>query len=94
MQKKIATKKTATLSAKKTRLRLSPVKISNTSPKSANGKIILKEISKYPESHLTSFEKMGISQKGISKIDLQNLKEAIGVDYQQLANTLQYQDQF
>jgi|GEM_PF-3376334 len=62
MQKKIATKKPATPPAKKTRLQLSPAKISNAPTKRANGKIIIKEISKYPESHVTSFEKMGISQ--------------------------------
>lgn len=41
-----------------------------------------------PESRLTSFEKMDLSRKGISKNELVNLKSKSGLDYSKLAAAL------
>lgn len=50
--------------------------------------VILKEAAEKPESHLTSFEKIEIIKKGISKNDLERLKAKSGLDYDQLARAL------
>jgi putative toxin-antitoxin system antitoxin component (TIGR02293 family) len=39
-------------------------------------------------SHLTSFEKMGIIKTGVSKKELEHIKETAGLDYDQLAGVL------
>ncbi len=49
---------------------------------------VLKESADKPESQMTSFEKIGMIRKGISKKDLENLKEKAGLDYNQLSKVL------
>ena len=41
-----------------------------------------------PESHLTPFEKMDMAKGGISKRDLESLKEKAGLDYEKIAKAL------
>ena len=41
-----------------------------------------------PESHLTPLEKMGIAREGVSKKDLETLKEKTELDYDTLAKAL------
>jgi putative toxin-antitoxin system antitoxin component (TIGR02293 family) len=50
--------------------------------------LILNEAAKKPESQMTSFEKIGMIKEGISKTDLENLKEKADLDYNQLAKVL------
>ena len=50
--------------------------------------VILANATKKSESHLTSFEKMNIVREGISKKDLEQLKQKAGLDYDTLAKTL------
>ncbi len=49
---------------------------------------VLKESADKPESQMTSYEKIGMIRKGISKKDLENLKEKAGLDYNQLSKVL------
>ncbi len=49
---------------------------------------ILNEAAKKPESRMTSFEKINMIKKGISKTDLENLKDTAGFDYNQLSKVL------
>ncbi len=49
---------------------------------------VLKESADKPESQMTSFEKIGMIRRGISKKDLENLKEKAGLDYNQLSKVL------
>ncbi len=49
---------------------------------------ILANAAKKPESHMTAFEKMNIVRKGISKKDLELLKEKAELDYSMLAKAL------
>jgi putative toxin-antitoxin system antitoxin component (TIGR02293 family) len=49
---------------------------------------ILADATKKPERHLTSFEKMDILRDGISKKDLELLKNKAGLDYTMLAKAL------
>lgn len=49
---------------------------------------VLKESAYKPESQMTSFEKIGMIREGISKKDLENLKEKAGLDYNQLSKVL------
>lgn len=49
---------------------------------------VLKDAADKPESQMTSFEKIGMIRKGISKKDLENLKEKAGLDYNQLSKVL------
>jgi hypothetical protein len=53
-----------------------------------NNFVILHEASKKPESRMTSFEKIGLIREGISKKDLEHLKEKAELDYNQLAKVL------
>ena len=53
-----------------------------------NGAPILVGIVGRPENQLTSFEKMQISSEGISKKDLENLKDKSALNYDQLATLL------
>jgi len=50
--------------------------------------VILDNASKKPESRMTSFEKIDIIREGISKKDLENLKEKSDLDYNQLSKVL------
>jgi len=63
-----------------------------TDKKLANNKIndwvILHNATKKPESRMTSFEKINIIREGISKKDLENLKEKTDLDYNQLSKVL------
>lgn len=43
---------------------------------------------KYPEFRMTSFEKMELVEKGISKKALESLKDKAGLDYEQLSHAL------
>lgn len=64
------------------------------------GKVVIKADSKVgstrifvgssskPENQLTSFEKMELSEEGISKKDLEKLKQNAGLDYEKLAQAL------
>ena len=49
---------------------------------------VLKNSASKPESQMTSFEKIGMIKEGISKNDLENLKEKTGFDYHQLSKVL------
>ena len=49
---------------------------------------ILPEAAPRPESHLTPYEKMGVIRMGISKKDLEHLKNTTDLDYEQLAKAL------
>jgi putative toxin-antitoxin system antitoxin component (TIGR02293 family) len=53
-----------------------------------NNLVILHNASKKPESRMTSFEKINIIREGISKKDLENLKEKTDLDYNQLSKVL------
>lgn len=53
-----------------------------------NNWVILLGTSKKPESRMTSFEKIDIIREGISKKDLENLKEKTDLDYNQLSKVL------
>ena len=50
--------------------------------------IILADATKKPENHLTAFEKMDLVRDGISKKDLELLKNKAGLDYTMLAKAL------
>jgi putative toxin-antitoxin system antitoxin component (TIGR02293 family) len=50
--------------------------------------IILVGATGKPENQLTSFEKMELSEEGITKKDLERLKEHAGLDYDKLAQAL------
>ena len=52
------------------------------------GTVILSDIAEKPESHMTPLEKMDIARTGISKKDLENLKEKTELDYDKLAVAL------
>lgn len=52
------------------------------------GRTILHQAAKKPESRMTSFEKIDIIKEGISKKDLENLKDKAGLDYNQLSKVL------
>src|SRR5207245_782444 len=49
---------------------------------------ILNKAAKKPESSMTSFEKINLIKEGISKTDLENLKDKAGLDYNQLSKVL------
>lgn len=49
---------------------------------------ILSDATNKPESHMTPLEKMGIAREGISKKDLESLKEKTALDYDKLAVAL------
>ena len=49
---------------------------------------VLKNLGNKPENQMTSFEKIGMIKEGISKKDLENLKEKAGFDYNQLSKVL------
>jgi putative toxin-antitoxin system antitoxin component (TIGR02293 family) len=53
-----------------------------------NDWVILHNATKKPESRMTSFEKIDIIREGISKKDLENLKEKTDLDYNQLSKVL------
>ena len=53
-----------------------------------NNWVILDHASKKPESRMTSFEKINIIKEGISKKDLEHLKEKTDLDYNQLSKVL------
>ncbi|MDQ6815759.1 MAG: DUF2384 domain-containing protein [Bacteroidota bacterium] len=53
-----------------------------------NNWVILDDASKKPESRMTSFEKIDIIREGISKKDLEHLKEKTELDYNQLSKVL------
>lgn len=53
-----------------------------------NNWVILDNASKKPESRMTSFEKIDIIKEGISKRDLEHLKEKSDLDYNQLSKVL------
>jgi putative toxin-antitoxin system antitoxin component (TIGR02293 family) len=53
-----------------------------------NNWVILDNASKKPESRMTSFEKIDIIREGISKKDLEHLKEKTELDYNQLSKVL------
>jgi putative toxin-antitoxin system antitoxin component (TIGR02293 family) len=53
-----------------------------------NNWVILHNASKKPESRMTSFEKINIIREGISKKDLEHLKEKTDLDYNQLSKVL------
>lgn len=50
--------------------------------------VILTQAAKKPESRMTSFEKIRLIKQGITKIDLENLKQKADLDYNQLAKVL------
>jgi putative toxin-antitoxin system antitoxin component (TIGR02293 family) len=50
--------------------------------------IILVNAAEKPENQMTSFEKMELIEAGISKKDLENLKEYAGLDYEKLGKML------
>lgn len=49
---------------------------------------VLKNSGNKPENQMTSFEKIGMIREGISKKDLESLKEKAGFDYNQLSKVL------
>lgn len=51
-------------------------------------KAILSQAAKKPESQMTPFEKIGVIKEGISKKDLESLKDKAGFDYNQLSKVL------
>ncbi len=53
-----------------------------------NNWVILQDVSTKPESRMTSFEKIDIIREGISKKDLERLKEKTDLDYNQLSKVL------
>lgn len=53
-----------------------------------NNWVILDQASKKPESRMTPFEKIDIIKEGISKKDLEHLKEKTELDYNQLSKVL------
>ena len=53
-----------------------------------SGNSILNQATKKPESRMTSFEKISMIKEGISKRDLENLKDKAGLDYNQLSQVL------
>ncbi len=54
----------------------------------AQPSLILTGVSQKPENQLTAFEKMNIIKGGLSKKDLENLKEKTTLDYDKLAIAL------
>jgi putative toxin-antitoxin system antitoxin component (TIGR02293 family) len=50
--------------------------------------IILVNAAEKPENQMTSFEKMELIEAGISKKDLENLKEYAGLDYEKLSEKI------
>jgi len=53
-----------------------------------SGTVILSDATDKPESQMTPLEKVGIVRDGISKKDLENLKEKTALDYDKLALAL------
>lgn len=53
-----------------------------------DGSIILAGASDKPESHMTAIEKMDMVRTGVSKTDLENLKQKADLDYEELARAL------
>jgi len=53
-----------------------------------NDWVILNDAASKPESRMTSFEKIDMIRQGISKRDLEHLKEKTDLDYNQLAKVL------
>ena len=54
----------------------------------SNNLRVLRSSGDKPENQMTSFEKIGMIREGISKKDLENLKEKAGFDYNQLSKVL------
>jgi putative toxin-antitoxin system antitoxin component (TIGR02293 family) len=50
--------------------------------------IIFKSALQLPESKMTSFQKIDMIRRGISKTDFERFKDKAGLDYDQLANAL------
>ena len=50
--------------------------------------IILVRAAEKPENQMTSFEKIELIEAGVSKRDLENLKESAGLDYEKLGKML------
>lgn len=50
--------------------------------------VLLKDATQIPEGQMTAIEKMKITREGISKTDLEHLKNKIALDYNQLAKVL------
>jgi len=50
--------------------------------------IILTGVADKPESQMTAVEKMKIARSGVSKKDLENLKEVAALDYEELSKAL------
>jgi putative toxin-antitoxin system antitoxin component (TIGR02293 family) len=69
-----------------------PAKKSSPTPKNepSNAALLTSTSSRdqMPEFKLSSYEKMGLIQKGISKKGLEKLKDAAGLDYNQLSQLL------
>lgn len=53
-----------------------------------NNFVILHDAAEKPESQMTSFEKIGLIREGISKKDLEHLKQKADLDYNQLSKVL------
>ncbi len=53
-----------------------------------SGTVILSDATNKPESQMTPLEKVGIARDGISKKDLESLKEKTSLDYDKLALAL------
>jgi len=70
--------------------RLARGRNTHTSTKRVTGsrEIILVTVAEKPENQMTSFEKMELIEAGISKNDLENLKESAGLDYEKLGKML------
>ncbi len=60
---------------------------SKDAPNAASG-VILSEAAGKPESQMTALEKMDIVREGVSKKDLEHLKEKAELDYDKLAKAL------
>jgi putative toxin-antitoxin system antitoxin component (TIGR02293 family) len=54
----------------------------------SGGRVILLGTAKKPESKMTTFEKISLVDHGISKKDLEHLKEVADLDYDKLAKIL------
>ncbi|WP_018613562.1 type II RES/Xre toxin-antitoxin system antitoxin [Segetibacter koreensis] len=64
------------------------VNYSNRAKYTSPSLTILNGAAKKPESRMTSFEKISMIKEGISKKDLENLKDKAGFDYNQLSKVL------
>lgn len=67
---------------------LSEPALAMVAPNNFGKVVILAGATKKSESHMTSFEKMNIVREGISKKDLEHLKEKAALDYDMLSKTL------